>query len=256
MEMQEISIETEKDKGQEEATEPKLEVKTEALEEVKSSEYEKLQSASEDIYSEAYFGDAPLKTKAGKQSEGNVRLYRTGCFLLITICLVLLLVVMILGVKLQTGSTVCAETERGCSYEQCKDRFPSIQLRPEDLGCQRCSDGWLTYGRSCFYLSTYRLTWDESVNNCTSRGGSLAVITSQEVQVFLTEKETQYYWIGLRKRESTWAWVNGTVLQKSYWQEKPQSQDCGILSGKNPPEKNWITASCQSNTYFICQVMF
>uniref|UniRef100_UPI0009B44CB1 C-type lectin domain family 4 member E-like n=1 Tax=Monopterus albus TaxID=43700 RepID=UPI0009B44CB1 len=191
-----------------------------------------------------------------KQSKGNVRLYRIGCFLLISICLVLLLVVIILGVKLQTGSTVCAETERGCSYEQCKDRFPSIQLRPEDPGHKRCSDGWLTFGQSCFYLSTYRLNWDKSQRNCTSRGGSLAVITSQEVQEFLTIKGEGFHWIGLRKRESTWAWVNGTVLQKSYWKEDPPSRDCGILSGKDPPEKNWITASCQSTTYFICQVKF
>uniref|UniRef100_A0A3Q3JET2 C-type lectin domain-containing protein n=1 Tax=Monopterus albus TaxID=43700 RepID=A0A3Q3JET2_MONAL len=75
-----------------------------------------------------------------------------------------------------------------------------------DPGHKRCSDGWLTFGQSCFYLSTYRLNWDKSQRNCTSRGGSLAVITSQEGEGF--------HWIGLRKRESTWAWVNGTVLQK------------------------------------------
>uniref|UniRef100_A0A3Q3KR13 Uncharacterized protein n=1 Tax=Monopterus albus TaxID=43700 RepID=A0A3Q3KR13_MONAL len=63
-----------------------------------------------------------------------------------------------------------------------------------DLGCQRCSDGWLTYGRSCFYLSTYRLNWENSQRTCTSRGGSLAVITSQEVQVDLIS-HTSRCWV-------------------------------------------------------------
>nr|XP_020466600.1 C-type lectin domain family 4 member E-like isoform X4 [Monopterus albus] len=247
MEMQQIPTE----KGRDEANEePKLEVKTEALEEVKSRKYKKLQSSSEDIYSGTCFGSAPLKPIAGKQSKGNVRLYRIGCFLLTTICLVLLMVVIILGVKLQTGSS--PEREGGCSYEQCKNR---LQLRPEVLGCQQRSDGWLTFGRSCFYVSTYRLNWDEGVKNCTSRGGSLAVITSQEVQEFLTKKGKGFHWIGLRKRGNTWTWVNDTVLQKSYWKDPP-SQDCGILSSKDPPEKNWITVSCQANAYFICQVKF
>lgn len=52
-----------------------------------------------------------------------------------------------------------------------------------DRNCQQCADGWLTFGRSCFYLSTFRLSWDESQRNCSARGGSLAVISSQRVQV-------------------------------------------------------------------------
>lgn len=58
-----------------------------------------------------------------------------------------------------------------------------------DLGCRQCADGWLTFGRSCFFLSTYRLGWEQSQRNCTARGGSLAIITSREVQVDLSSLE-------------------------------------------------------------------
>lgn len=61
--------------------------------------------------------------------------------------------------------------------------FPSPLLGCE---CMQCAPGWLEFGTSCFFLSTNRLSWDESRMNCTARGGSLAVISNQKVQVDVT----------------------------------------------------------------------
>ncbi|XP_044065043.1 early activation antigen CD69 isoform X2 [Siniperca chuatsi] len=272
MEMQEITIEGERNEDNEGPSKPVLEGNTESTrnlikseEEAEPDPYAKLQSPFEDIYSEAVYGGAPVKTNAGKQTEGNIRLYRAVCLFLTIISLVLLLVVIILSVKLQTGSTVCPERAEiaadsrqnpsfapTCNYEKCQAHFNNIQ--PQYLGCQQCADGWLTFGRSCFFLSTFRLSWDESQRNCSARGGSLAVITSQRVQRFLTKEGKMKYWIGLKNKGETWTWVNNTVLQESYWADVMLEGDCGILSSGNPPEKNWITASCQAYTYFICQL--
>ncbi|KAK9513956.1 hypothetical protein VZT92_027450 [Zoarces viviparus] len=260
MEMQDIAKERERSKEDEGASKPMLEVKIE--EEAETDHYAKLQSESEDIYSEAVHGGTPVKTRSGKQTEGNTRVYRAACLFLTIICLVLLLVIIILSMKLQTGSTECperAETTavgRGgpsCSSEECLVQFPNAQA--QHLGCRQCADGWLTFGRSCFYLSTFRLSWAESQRNCTGRGGALAVVTSQEVQNFLTEKSKMTYWIGLREKGATWTWVNNTVLQKSYWAEVPLNGDCGILSKRRSPE-NWMKAPCNSASYFICQLQF
>ncbi|XP_039661714.1 C-type lectin domain family 5 member A isoform X1 [Perca fluviatilis] len=251
MEMQEIIKEGER-------SEPVLEVKTE--EEAEPGHYSKLKNLSEDVYSEALFGGAPVKTKTGKQAEGNTRLYRAACLFLTIICLVLLLVVIILSVKLQTGSTVCPERAEAtgidrqsppfaptCSHEECQALFPSIQ--PQYRGCQQCADGWLTLDRSCFFLSTFRRSWDESQKICIAKGGDLAVVTSQRVQSFLAKQGKMQYWIGLRHKGATWTWVNNTVLRESYWADNPLEGDCGILSNEN-----WIKASCKDYTYFICQV--
>ncbi|KAM6994239.1 C-type lectin domain family 9 member A [Tautogolabrus adspersus] len=163
-----------------------------------------------------------LQAEKGKKTEGNTRLYRIACVFLTIICLVLLLVVIILSMKLQTGSTLCPDGEETtavtrqsattCSYSRCQALFPNVQL--QYLGCRQCADGWLTFGRSCFYLSTFRLSWDQSQSNCTSRGGSLAVISNPEIQSFLTMKGKLNYWIGLRQRGPTWSWVNNTVLRE------------------------------------------
>lgn len=237
MEMQEITIESKRGEENEEPGESMLETNAESTGHL---------------------------IKAGKQTEGNIRLYRAVCVILTIICLVLLLVVIILSAKFQTGSAVCPDIEETkatnrqspsltptCNYEQCQTHFSNIQ--PQYLGCQQCADGWLTFGRSCFFLSTVRLSWDESQRNCSARGGSLAVINSQLVQHFLTKEGKMKYWIGLRNKKETWTWVNNTVLGESYWAETPVG-NCGILNSGNPPEKNWITASCEAYTYFICQL--
>lgn len=260
MEMQDITPEKETAKEDEGASKAVPEVKTKASEETEPDHYSELRSPPEDVYSEARFYDFPKKKTTGEQTEGNARLYRAGCLILTMISLVLLLVVIILGLKLQTGSTVCPVTEPGvinkvqnCNFEECQTQFPSFH--PSRLGCQRCADGWLALGRSCFYLSTFRLSWDESQRNCSSRGGSLAVITNESVQSYLTRKGVLKYWMGLRLKDSTWTWVNNNVLQKSYWAggDWPE-RDCGILNTKVSYEKNWITESCDSSTYFICQM--
>ncbi|XP_068998643.1 C-type lectin domain family 9 member A isoform X2 [Embiotoca jacksoni] len=262
MEMQEIATEPERKKEDESAaSESVLEVKTK--EEAEPDHYSKLLSPSDNVYSETYYSGAPVKTTAGQQTDGNNRRYRAACLFLTIFCLVLLLVIIILSVKLQTGSSACAEKKDSaeadspsiagtCSFQQCQTNFPNVQSRHH--GCKHCADGWLTFGRSCFYLSTFRLSWDQSQQNCTSRGGSLAVITSRPVQDFLSKEGKLKYWIGLRHKGATWKWVDNTVLRESYWSEVPQQGDCGILSNGISPERNWMKATCDAYTYFICQL--
>ncbi|CAJ1062459.1 C-type lectin domain family 9 member A isoform X1 [Xyrichtys novacula] len=267
MEMQEIAIEGESKgegeiKGKDEGA-AELVVEAKPEEEAKPHHYDKLQSPSENVYAEAFYSGAPGKIKQDSQTDrkGKTRLYRLACVILSLICLVLLLVVIILGVKLRTGTTACPEIKEStapsqqthtCNFDRCQALFPNVQL--QYLGCRQCADDWQTFGRSCFYLSTFRLNWDESQRNCSSRGGSLAVISSPEIQGFLTSKGKMKYWIGLRQRGLTWGWVNNTVLGESYWADVTSNGDCGILSSDGPAERNWIKASCQSSSYFICQL--
>ncbi|MEQ2158009.1 hypothetical protein GOODEAATRI_007750 [Goodea atripinnis] len=150
MEMQEILTESPNSNEEEGAGEPKVEGKTQV-----------------------------------KQVEGNAGLYRLLCLILTIICLILLILVFVLGVKLQTESTVCLGNDRSevqqsrpptCNLQDCHKQF-------KRLGCQQCARGWLTFDGSCFFLSTTRLTWPESHKNCSASGGSLAVVTSQRIQV-------------------------------------------------------------------------
>ncbi|XP_047454643.1 early activation antigen CD69 isoform X2 [Mugil cephalus] len=209
-----------------------------------------------------------LEEEKGKQSEGNVRRYRAACLLLLVTCIVLLLVIVALAVNMRTGPTVCPVPEDTraykpadgqnpasaptCSFEQCQFQYSDSFV--QRIGCQQCSKGWLAFGRSCYYLSTIRMNWDQSQRNCTARGGSLAVVGNQKVQNFLTAKGSLKYWIGLRNRADAWTWVNNTMLRESFWQEPSRVGDCGILCSDINAEKNWISASCQAQAYYICEV--
>lgn len=225
---------------------------------------EKKDEAGENLSPESKLS-VELEEDKGKPTEGNTRLYRAACLFLTIMCLILLLLVIILSVKLQTGSTICPAREETtaadgrsppfdptCSHEQCLALFPSTQAQRR--GCQQCPHGWRIFGRSCFYLSTTRLSWDESQRNCSARGGSLAVVTSRSLQNFLTKEGNMKYWIGLKHEGATWTWVNNTLLKESYWKEGGSQGDCGLLSSGQPPEKNWIRASCEGYSYFICQL--
>lgn len=111
----------------------------------------------------------------------------------------------------------------------------------------RCPEGWTKFNFGCYFLSTYRMNWDEGQKNCSAQGGSLVVINNKDVQVgvttllifdavmfsvaknsvltlfckcrrlqdFLTtELILSAYWIGLRKKMDTWSWVDNSTLQE------------------------------------------
>uniref|UniRef100_A0A1A8L6K0 C-type lectin domain-containing protein n=1 Tax=Nothobranchius pienaari TaxID=704102 RepID=A0A1A8L6K0_9TELE len=232
MEMQTIPPE-----GKETGGEALLEVKPQEEEE---SAYDTLQSPSEDFYSDTLIS-TPAKATKGQQVGGNERLYRYGCFALTGVCFILLLTVILLSLKL--GS-------QACPVEHCPQQISQNQHHCN----QHCAKGWLPHGKSCYFLSTLRLSWADSQKNCSSGGGSLAVISSRGVQHFLTRSGNLTYWIGLRKNTTEWNWVNNTQLQQNYWSGSTIRSNCAYLSSEAPEEKNWETASCRALNYFICQL--
>nr|XP_046159011.1 CD209 antigen-like protein E isoform X1 [Oncorhynchus gorbuscha] len=261
-----------------------------SVEEAESTVYSKLKSPSEDIYAEASPGqpcakdrpgsggtaklpddtDTKLSVEVKEQQEkdlqvlGNVGLYRAMCLLLSVICLVLLLVIIILCVKFPSQPQVCHGTEKGieakeerfqstevCSLQTCQAQY--FQQQSQVPACHMCDEGWLHFESSCYFLSRDRMNWDESRDECKKRGADLAVITNRTVQTFLTKKGNLMYWIGLRQRTRNWVWVNNTALGQSYWSGSNRQGDCGLLTGRDPPERSWSSTSCDQYSFYICQ---
>ncbi|XP_052345203.1 CD209 antigen-like protein E isoform X1 [Oncorhynchus keta] len=248
-----------------------------SVEEAESTVYSKLKSPSEDIYAEASPGQPCAKDRPDLQVLGNVGLYRAMCLLLSVICLVLLLVIIILSVKFLSQPQVCHGTEKGieakekgsvtekgieakeerfqstevCSLQTCQAQY--FQQQSQVPACHMCDEGWLHFESSCYFLSRDRMNWDESRDECKKRGADLAVITNKTVQTFLTKTGNLMYWIGLRQRTRNWVWVNNTVLGQSYWSGSNRQGDCGLLTGRDPPERSWSSTSCDQYSFYICQ---
>lgn len=50
----------------------------------------------------------------------------------------------------------------------------------QDVGCP---SGWLLFASRCYYISSRRMSWDESRQDCRQRGSDLVVIESRLEQV-------------------------------------------------------------------------
>ncbi|XP_076827027.1 CD209 antigen-like protein C isoform X2 [Brachyhypopomus gauderio] len=193
--------------------------------------------------------------------NGRVRLYRRMSVALLLLCVLLLAVVLALAIKLTEVQTKqeCPDVDRtttveGWSREKCDLMYP--RLAQEDNGhlCSECGKGWLKFEDSCYFLSKYRLTWQESRDQCQKWGGDLAVIINDRVQTFLTEKGLMFYWIGLHDLgRQQWTWINNTALIKSYWGRPPEDGQCAFLRGQKSPQNNWYSNPCAVNSHYVCQ---
>uniref|UniRef100_A0A667ZLB7 C-type lectin domain-containing protein n=1 Tax=Myripristis murdjan TaxID=586833 RepID=A0A667ZLB7_9TELE len=52
-----------------------------------------------------------------------------------------------------------------------------------ELTSQICPDGWITFSRSCYFISSESKSWDESRQDCLKRGADLVIIKSKEEEV-------------------------------------------------------------------------
>ncbi|XP_074484216.1 C-type lectin domain family 4 member M-like isoform X2 [Sebastes fasciatus] len=111
--------------------------------------------------------------------------------------------------------------------------------KPGETEEERCPQGWLMFGSSCYNISSERnrLSWDDSRRVCRQRGADLVIINSRQEQAFLTGF-TMQAWVGMtdREEEGTWVWVDGTPVNKDglIWapgqpDDAFDGEDCGDL---------------------------
>ncbi|XP_029949223.1 uncharacterized protein LOC115389786 [Salarias fasciatus] len=119
-------------------------------------------------------------------------------------------------------------------------------------------EGWVHFRSSFYYISSTEKTWQKSQDDCLSRGADLTIVDSREEQDFL-RRLSKVMWIGLtdRAEERTWRWVDGTVLNTSYWSDRQPNnwrgkQDCAEVQTSDV-ENNWNDARCDSQNYWVCE---
>ncbi|NXD42001.1 CLC4D protein, partial [Copsychus sechellarum] len=135
-----------------------------------------------------------------------------------------------------------------------------------DQGWTCCPEGWRRFQRSCYFLSTDKMNWAESEQNCTGMGSQLVVINSKAEQEFLfmqikqsPERENNFY-IGLfAEKVGQWQWVDNTPynVTAAFWREKEPSnthdENCTVIHHPENTFKNWNDVPAHINHYRICE---
>ncbi|XP_069385574.1 C-type mannose receptor 2-like [Paralichthys olivaceus] len=121
-------------------------------------------------------------------------------------------------------------------------------------------EGWVYFRSSFYFISSEKKSWPASRGDCLQKGADLVIINSKEENEF-TRQFRQLLWIGLNDNETegTWKWVDGTLLNTSYWHPgEPNSinsdEDCGMTMF-NEDKYNWNDGQCNTLHFWICEKM-
>lgn len=79
----------------------------------------------------------------------------------------------------------CGEAEANSEAEDEAEAEVDVDVEKEaetvqDVGCP---SGWLLFASRCYYVSSRRMSWDESRQDCRRRGSDLVVIETRLEQV-------------------------------------------------------------------------
>ena len=82
------------------------------------------------------------------------------------------------------------------------------------------------YNGHAYKITPYNGTWEEIEAKCREMGGYLAAITSADENEFVGKTMGGIHWLGARREEDTWRWVNGEPWGYSNWSNgQPDNYD-------------------------------
>ncbi|XP_034156883.1 C-type lectin domain family 4 member M [Pangasianodon hypophthalmus] len=153
--------------------------------------------------------------------------------------------------------------------DQLQTRYNTLTKERDQL--QRERDGYMrTLRDSCkgcfyfkssfYYMSKEQKGWEESRQDCSSRGADLVIINSREEQEFIGQQlGSTVAWIGLsdRDREGEWKWVDGTPLTTKYWRpgepNNSDDEDCAEIYYSDSNKAVWNDNKCSEKRHWICE---
>ncbi|NXD46026.1 CLC4D protein, partial [Copsychus sechellarum] len=134
-----------------------------------------------------------------------------------------------------------------------------------DRGWTCCPKGWRRFQRSCYFLSTDKMNWAESEQNCTGIGSQLVVINSKAEQDFLSKQLKQFqkkqnFYIGLfLDKKGQWQWVDKTPynVTAAFWRKgEPSSglsESYTVIYSLEQTLNNWSDVASVWNFSRICE---
>ncbi|KAM4904595.1 C-type lectin domain family 6 member A-like [Sylvia borin] len=141
----------------------------------------------------------------------------------------------------------------------------SVLPQGTERGWTCCPKGWRRFQRSCYFLSTYMMSWAESEQNCTGMGSQLVVINSEAEQVFLSDQikkhsERENFYIGLfAEKVGQWQWVDKTPynVTAAFWRKGEPNflpgENCTVMHVLEKTLNNWNDVRSDLEHHWICE---
>ncbi|XP_019210922.1 CD209 antigen-like protein D isoform X2 [Oreochromis niloticus] len=152
--------------------------------------------------------DVGLQAAVELNTQKKISAVKRRCFRAFGVNLGLLYLLILAGI---TTRCILVTLEKQQLQEEVKELKDKME--------EKCREGWMRFGCSCYFKSTERKTWSESRRDCQDKGADLVMINSKEEQIFVNKLGGES-WIGLYfKRTSSggyeWEWVDGSALTQT-----------------------------------------
>ncbi|KAM5171816.1 C-type lectin domain family 4 member G-like [Mantella aurantiaca] len=120
--------------------------------------------------------------------------------------------------------------------------------------CISCPPEWTFLNFNCYYLSKFPKTWEASRKDCSQRNSTLLILKSRkELDALLTATANKRFWIGLRKVDKIWKWVDETDATFTNWNQGEPNNSGNQEHCTEMITGGWNDLDCSRAIDYICQ---
>uniref|UniRef100_A0A8C9YAS4 C-type lectin domain-containing protein n=1 Tax=Sander lucioperca TaxID=283035 RepID=A0A8C9YAS4_SANLU len=143
----------------------------------------------------------------------------------------------------------------------CNEHLPHSLPDLSTIADHFCKDGCKLFSNSFYYISSDKMNWKGSRQDCRNRGADLVVVNNEGEQAFINSFR-RIFWIGLtdKEEEGTWKWVDGLILNSTgFWKTgeptgkfQGKEEDC-VETFFHAMISSWNDVDCAIQRHWICE---